>query len=146
MRIQACIILIATSLYLSAQETELPRDVQAAFKSKYPDQPIDSWNAGDGQYSLDFYRGGTMFTAVFKEDGTWMETAEIISDMDLPATVQDYIKKNYAQGSISYSERVERNDKSRFLRINLDFKDASYIIQSNLDGTNISARKAGTDT
>ena len=84
-----------------------------------------------------------MYSAVFKTDGTWLETAEMISDMDLPASLRDYIRKNYPQGSISYSEKVQSNDKTQFLRVNLDFKESSYIIRSNLDGTNIRMLEAG---
>jgi hypothetical protein len=118
--------------------------VQTAFSGRYPGMSVDSWTTSDSLYSLDFYKGGTMYTAVFKEDGAWLETSEIISDMDLPAPLQDYIKKNYPQGSISYSEKVEESNKSRFLRVTLDYRESTYIIRSNLDGTNIRVQGAGT--
>jgi hypothetical protein len=137
MRIQASVILLSICLSVASQADSLPENVKSVFNSKYPGLSIDDWSFSDNLYSIDFYKGGTMYTAVFKADGIWIETSEIISDMDLPAPLQDYVKKNYPNGSISYSEKVEGSDKTHFLRVTIFFNESSYIIRSDLDGKNI---------
>jgi hypothetical protein len=144
MRIQASFVLLSICLSVASQAGNLPESVQTGFNGKYPGMVVDSWTASDGLYSLDFYKGGTMYTAVFKEDGAWLETSEIISDMDLPAPLKDYIKKNYPQGSISYSENVEEGNRTRFLRVTLDYMGSTCIIRSNTDGKNIRVQEAET--
>jgi len=70
-----------------------------------------------------------------------MIRALIISDFEVPAAVGDYLKKNYPGGSISYSEKVEKNDRTYFFRVNFYHKDLSYILESDLNGKNIRVRE-----
>jgi hypothetical protein len=141
MRIQASIVLLSICLSAASQAENLPEKVKSVFNSRYPGLAIDDWSCSDSLYSIDFYKGGTMYTAVYNSDGVWLETSEIISDMDLPAPLQDYIKKNYPNSSISYSEKVEGSDKTRFLRVNLYYNETSCIIRSDLDGKNTRAQE-----
>ena len=84
-----------------------------------------------------------MFTSVFDQDGVWKETAEIISDMYLPSSIQTYIKKNYPSGTIGYCEDVETSAPVHFLRVNLIDGNRSVVLKSDKEGNNISLENPG---
>ena len=135
--------LLGISLTARCQDNKVPEKVDSAFKTKYPETKVDDWSLENSYYSFEFYKRGSMFTAVFNKDGVWIETAEVISDMSLPASLQAYIKKNYPSGSISYCEDVETHDSTHFLRVNLVSNLKAVVIRSDRDGNNISVVNPG---
>jgi len=97
--------LISLSLNAFAQEDNIPHKVEEAFFAKYPNELIDNWISNDGLYYLEFYLKREMYTAVFTAEGIWKETSEIISDTDIPEKLNEYLKKNYPDFNIIYSEK-----------------------------------------
>lgn len=138
-------LLLLMNVFLSAfpQVEEIPKKIETAFKSKYPDVTNYDWNYKGEVYNIEFYKNSSMFTCVIREDGNWIETAEVISDSDAPELLKNYIKKNYPSGAISYTEIVESAKNGNFFRVNLDNNNGeSFVVRSDKDGKNIVVTKA----
>jgi len=132
------IVLILECISGYSQPKELPGDIDSAFKTKYTDSRIAGWWVENEMYYIDFTRQGGSFIAVFDQQGTWKETAETISEMDIPADLRSYIRTNYPSGTISYCEEVEAPGMQKCLRVNIiDAGNIERVIRSDRDGTNI---------
>lgn len=129
--------LISLSITVFAQEDNLPAKVEKAFSTQYPNAFIDNWISDERTYYLEFYVKGNMYTAVYTEDGVWKETSEIISDTDIPEKLKLFIKKNYSDLNIDYSEKVQQENSAFFIRVNLSNEDKFAIVQSDLTGNQI---------
>jgi hypothetical protein len=137
------LMLICISGY--TQDGELPREVQTAFQAKYGDVRIGDWWLENQLYYIDFNFQGGSYIAVFEMQGTWKETAEIISEMYLPEALKAYIRKNLPTATICYCEEVETPGMKKFLRINLiDAGHVDRVIKSDQDGKNIEILDTGT--
>lgn len=121
-----------------SQEGELPRAVESAFQAKYNDTRIGDWWMENQLYFIDFNLRGDSYTAVFDAQGIWKETAEIISELDIPEALKRYIRTNFPTGRICYCEQVETIETQKYLRINLiDTGNVERVIRSDQDGNNI---------
>ena len=122
-----------------AQDNQLPQQVDKAFHEKYAGSKMDDWWLEDSlKYYIGFTLKGQSYTALFNAEGTWKETAEMISDMDMPQCVGDYIKKSFPSGRINYCEWVESPGQAKYLRVNMMGSDyQTRIIRCDLDGRNI---------
>lgn len=133
------LLFVILSLGLSAygQDDQLPDSILHSFNMKFPQvKSFDYWELENEVYSIDFYRGGTMYTARFDTKGVWIETGEIISDSDIPSALLAYAKKNYPEQPVCFSEKVEKSDQ-RFYRICLRNVTEEIYITSDLSGKNI---------
>ena len=120
------------------QERELPRAVESAFQAKYIDIPVGDWWSENQLYFIDYNLRGGSYTAVFDALGIWKETAEIISELDIPESLKRYIRANFPSARICYCEQVESTGPLKFLRINLiDTGNIEWVIRSDQDGNNI---------
>ena len=132
---------IFSCAYAFTQDEILPQTIESAFKNKYPTSKLDGWRYEEELYYIDFIAKSISYTSVFNEEGEWLETSESISDFDIPATLKDYIKHNYPQGNISYSEKVVTKDNQNIIRANI-YNDMEFIvIQCDNNGTNIKVTK-----
>ena len=129
-------LLLFVSIHSFAQETELPEIIESAFTTKYPNANLDDWKSENGTYFLNFYLKSEFYTSIFDKDGKWIETAEIISDFDLPLSLREYLKKNYPSEIITYCEKVEKSKAKPVFRVNIA-GDSELTLQSNEDGSNI---------
>jgi len=130
------LILVCISGY--AQPENLPLEVRSAFQAKYTDARIGDWWEENQLYHIDFiFQGGSYF-AVFDLQGAWIETAETISEMEIPGDLRGYIRSNFPSGNICYCERVENAKMQIFLRVSLiDAGNVERVIRSDLEGRNI---------
>lgn len=123
------------------QEDELPAKVNNAFKLKYPKAKSVYWYFEDSIYKIEFEISSDTYTAIFSESGQWVETAKVISDFDVPATVIAAINKKFPGSEISYAEYVENGKGEKYYRINSYTEDADYIINVTGEGTILNAEK-----
>jgi hypothetical protein len=128
---------------LYAQDDILPANIDEAFRVKYPKASDLEWRLEGDLYIMEFYRGGTMYTGVFNNNGDWIETAEVIADTDIPMAVQNYIKSKYPDSAVSYSEKVEAAGNKSFYRVNLEDPNGTFVVKSDLTGGNIQLEKPG---
>jgi hypothetical protein len=103
-------------------ESKVPAAVKTAFQKQYPSLKA-SWDKEDANYEANFKQGGKAMSAVIDKNGTIVETETDIPVMDLPASAQDYIRKNYpgtkveeaarivkANGEVNYEAEVHHKD------------------------------------
>ncbi len=73
------------------QEKELlPQAVEAAFKINNPESKCSNYRVDNNLYNLEFNFKGHLYTSVFNKMGDWIETSEIISDIDIPKQLTIY--------------------------------------------------------
>ena len=120
-----------------SQEEKMPQAVKTAFKNKYPVTELEGWRIDNNLYYLDFYLEDDAYTSIFTTKGGWVETSKIISDVDIPEQLQEYLGDNFSEGIISYCEKVEIPDSPGFIRIHLSNNGKIIIIQSDYNGGNI---------
>ena len=130
-----------------AQEGELPLEVKSAFDKKYQDTRIGDWWAVNQLYYLDFnYKGGS-YIAVYDGQGTWLETAETISELEIPGDLNEYIRSTFPSGRICICEKAETPEMQKFLRVTLlDAGNVERVIRANLDGKNAVVQEPNTPT
>lgn len=124
-----------------AQDDELPAKVNETFKTKYPKaKSVYSYSDGES-YKIEFEISPDNYTAIFSENGTWVETAKVIPDNDVPTKAVSAINKKYEDIQISYAELVETAKSGKFYRLNCYADDADYIINVTTEGTIQNATK-----
>ncbi len=132
------IIMVLVSISGYAQEKKLPPGVDSAFHAKYADTRIASWWVEEESYFLDFSLKGHSYIAAYDTKGNWIETAEIISEFEIPQAMRDFIKKKYPSAQMSYCELVEKAGVNKFFRANLlDKGYVLHVICCDKDGKNI---------
>jgi len=120
------------------QEGDLPLEVKSAFDTKYQAVKIEDWRVENEQYYIDFTSKGGSYTALFDRQGAWLESAETISELDIPATMMLTIRTNFPSGNICICEKVETSEKQQYLRVTLiDAGNVDRVIRADLDGKNI---------
>jgi hypothetical protein len=113
-----------TASAVSAQkinESEVPVNVKSAFQKQYPNAKKVKWEKENNDFEAEFELNKTETSAVFDSKGSFKEQEQEIKLSDLPKTVIDYCKKNYADykmeeaskitdanGKISYEVELEK--------------------------------------
>jgi len=120
------------------QEGDLPLEVKSAFDIKYQEARLVNWWVENELFYFDYTLNGGSYTAVFDRQGDWYETAETISELEVPGDVNEYIRSNFPTGKICICEKVESVEKQKYLRVTLIEKgNLSRVVRADLDGTNI---------
>jgi len=125
-------MLICTMTF--AQEEPLPNEINDSFYAKYPKAKYISWYNDGDNYKIDFEILSDNFTALFSNDGSWMETGKIISDLEIPDAVLSSIEKEFPDNEISYGEFIENNTGGKFYRISIYSDEDYYTINLTSDG------------
>jgi hypothetical protein len=121
-------ILIATSIGVAAiaqknNSTQVPSAVKIAFAKAYPSVKTVKWEKEKGDFEAGFKQGSKELSAVFKADGTQVESELEINTATLPATIIVYVKQHYkgavikeaakitkANGEVNYEAEVKGKD------------------------------------
>ena len=85
--------LICTSVF--TQDEELPAKVGNVFKLKYPEAKSIYWYPTENCYKIEFEISQDTYTAIYSENGNWIETAKVISDSEVPDKAIQAVKKTY---------------------------------------------------
>ena len=136
-------ILIATSIGVVAMAQKLksiqvPAAVKASFKTTYPGVKTVTWEKEKGDFEAGFKKGSNKMSAVFKTDGTQLESELGIKAAGLPVSIITYVKQNYkgsaikeaakitkANGEVNYEAEVNGKDlifdgAGKFLKVSQD--------------------------
>lgn len=124
-----------------AQDEELPAEISKAFKAKYVDAQNIIWDIIDNTYEIEFEIGSFSYTSFFSNSAEWIETAKIISDMDVPTTAINAINKKYPESEIVYAEFVENNKNEKFFRLNTFNEKGDYVINVTSEGIILSSKE-----
>ncbi len=96
------LILIASSLCMintaRAQDlkvTEVPDLVKQSFSKVYPNIKVDAWEKEAANYEAEFHLNNVESSALFSEQGNFIELEQEIVLTDLPKAAIDYCHLNY---------------------------------------------------
>ena len=85
-----------------------PAAVQTAFKTKFPTVQKAKWDVEEeGEWEAEFKTGGKEMSAIFKADGTWLETETEIKTANLPQAVKNALAAQFAGSKIEEANLVE---------------------------------------
>jgi len=116
-KIGLLLILLGISQALFAQdlaEKDVPAPIVSTFKSKFPDAAETKWKKNkSGKYEADFRLSGKKAEAKFMADGTWDSSEKRLEASALPASVSEYLKKNYASYKIDHVNFKEESTPSK---------------------------------
>jgi hypothetical protein len=121
-------ILIASLMGVAAMaqknnSTQVPAAVKIAFAKAYPSVKTVKWEKERGDFEAGFKQGSSEMSAVFKANGTQIESEMEINAATLPATIIVYVKQHYkgavikeaakitkANGEVNYEAEVKGKD------------------------------------
>jgi hypothetical protein len=85
-----------------------PVAVKTAFDKKFPAALKVKWGKESAkEWEADFSLDGIKISAVFYEDGKWLETEQMIKKSELPKAVAEAIKAKYPTWTISEADKTE---------------------------------------
>ena len=85
-----------------------PAQVKTAFDKKFPTATKITWGKESAkEWEADFLLDGIKISAVFFEDGKWLETEQMIKATELPKAVADAIKAKYPGWIIAEADKTE---------------------------------------
>jgi len=139
------ILMTLLALPLAGQDDELPTAVESTYKSMYPKGTDMDWKQENDLFYLSFYQNSSMYESVYDKNGIWIETSLVIDDAEVPAPFQDYVKKQYPGGDVSYSEKVTTSDKQVYYRITVEYQTNMVTLKSDSAGKNIEVVSSGDE-
>jgi hypothetical protein len=106
-------ILVAASMGVVAMaqkinSAQVPVAVKTSFEKAYPGVKTVKWEKEKGDFEAGFKQGSKEMSAVFKTDGTQMESELEIKTAELPAQVLAYVKQNYKGASIAEAAKITK--------------------------------------
>ncbi|MCD6010393.1 MAG: hypothetical protein K0Q79_255 [Flavipsychrobacter sp.] len=133
-------VLVFSFLFLtitaSAQRrthSKAPEVVRIAFYRQFPGIDDPRWEIEGGEYEAHFRHNGQPTSAVFTNDGKWVETERVIPINSLPVGAKLYIEKNFSGRNARHASVVklangETNYEAHINYMDLIFdKDGKYI-------------------
>lgn len=130
-------LLGATAVYAQKiDEAKVPAAAKSSFMKQFPGTKA-KWEKEGNDFEAGFDKGGKKMSAVFTADGTWKETETSIAVSALPATVQQYVKKNYPSDKIKEAAEIKKADGS--VVYEAEVKGTDLLFDSN--GTFIKSNK-----
>jgi len=104
---------------------EVPPAVLQAFAKAYPNAEVRGYGEeaeGDEKlYEISFTNDGKRIDVAYASDGKLLEVEETIPNEDLPASMQDEIRKQFKQFEIKRVERIMKSER-RFYEAQIDVK------------------------
>jgi len=106
-------IVIATFMGVAAMAQKLnsaqvPPVVKASFAKAYPAAKTVKWEKEKGDFEAGFKQGGNEISAIFKADGTQLESELEIKIISLPAPALAYVKQNYKGAAIKEAAKITK--------------------------------------
>lgn len=123
---------------LSAQtlkESEVPAAVKTAFAKNFPTVKSVKWSKEkEGEFEAEFKNGSMEQSSNFDAAGKWLVTETEIKKKDLPATVQNTIKNEFAGYEIEEAEKVEMPDQPLSYEVKLEKGEMTLSVVITSDG------------
>lgn len=120
--------ILMTFLFLSfrAQSQEVPLEVQAALRQRYPNAEVALWQSHQKGFAATFNNEEGLQKAIFSPEGLWQETCLRILLRDIPADVFREIRKSVGYVRLTFIGRVE-SPAGRQYRIESETENAVFI-------------------
>lgn len=106
------VLLCAATMSMSASAQKIatnkvPASITTAFKSKFPSATHIVWEKENADYEANFKVNGKEMSASFDNSGNWLETETELKVADLPAAVQQILKKDFANYKVNEASQIE---------------------------------------
>lgn len=85
----------------------VPDDVKQTMDFEYPNVKITFWELSEGNYVANFKEDNAPGKCVISKDGKWMKTIYPVPKNELPSSITDYVKNNFANYEIAVSQLQE---------------------------------------
>lgn len=105
---------------------KVPAAVKNAFASAYPAVKKVKWEKEKGDFEAGFMQGSAEMSAVFKADGSQLESEMEIKATELPAAVTTYIKQNYKGAAIKEAAKITKTGGEVFYEAEVKGKDLLF--------------------
>lgn len=113
-----------------------PKVVKDAFDKKFPTATKIVWGKESAkEWEADFVLDGIKISAVFFEDGKWMETEQMIKTSELPTAVADAIKAKYPSWTIAEADKTESAKLGAIYEADLKKGTSKKAVACKADGT-----------
>ena len=118
---------------LSAEQ--VPQAVKAAFSKQFPTAKRIKWELeAANQYEVDFRQAKTDCSALFDQNGGLLVTETEIKTTDLPASVIQALKTQFAGFKIEEVEKVVFQDGTIAYELAIEKGEQSLEVQFNSEG------------
>ncbi len=114
-------------------EKDLPEPVRTSFAKAYDNPGKVKWGKENkNEYEASFVLNGKEVSVVYSGDGILQETETEITVAELPASVTDYITKNYKNAKIGEAAKIIKKDGSIVFEAEVHKKDLLFDASGNL--------------
>ncbi|MCX6230327.1 MAG: PepSY-like domain-containing protein [Bacteroidetes bacterium] len=144
-------ILLFCTLFISvlafSQEsatTKVPATVEKAFKAKFPAIPKVKWEKEANTYEAEFMQNNVETSAVFSQDGKWVETEVKIDFNALPVAVQQEITNRFSDYKKNEFNKITHVSKGVYYEVEIEQGKDKYDIMFDKNGK-IIERKINTE-
>jgi hypothetical protein len=97
------------------KDKDVPEAVRTAFDNQFNNTTMANWKMKDGNYKVSFMQGLKKHMAEFSASGELISKGEKVNKDDLPSTVGDAIKANYANSNIDDVYRIEKDGQTQYM-------------------------------
>lgn len=118
---------------VTAQDSDVPANVEKALKAKYPSTEYVDWMTGDN-YIANFWIGDLYLEATFDKTGKWLETSTVLEEADLPSVISEGITKSLGEHYITYIVKMDKNDGSSTYIVDVSTNDNNFQVTTDAKG------------
>ncbi len=112
-----------------AGEVGVNEKVLEAFRTEFATAKEVTWSAGDNYFRANFTYNEKYVFAYYNTNGELLGVTRYISPSDLPISLQQDLKKDYADYWVSDLFEVARNDESGYY-ITLENGDSKIVLKA----------------
>jgi hypothetical protein len=110
--ISAAVLLMNFAQAQKIKETEVPKPVLESFKTNFAGAKAKEWKKEENNtFEAEFDWNKEETSATFAADGILKETEQEIKTSALPASVHDYVSKNYSAFKLTEASKITTPDK-----------------------------------
>ncbi len=112
---------------------DVPETVKKVFSDKFPTASSVSWEReSKTEWEAGFKLKGVKYSAVFLEEGTWVETEYEIAEKDIPKAVLGSLAREFPGYTVDEAEKLETKDGIAYeLEIEKGREELEIIIDTN---------------
>jgi hypothetical protein len=86
--------------------SNVPGKVKSTFAKLFPGIQKISWEREAGDYEANFKMDGQSISALFKPDGSFIESELAIKINELPESIREYMKERYKKFPVREASRI----------------------------------------
>lgn len=124
------LVIAGTITAQKLKETEVPAAVKASFAKHFPGISA-KWEKEDTHYEAGFHQNGKEMSALFDANGNLTETEMAIKVSELPATVRQYIQKNFPGAKIREASIITLANGTKHYEAEVNGKDLIFDANGN---------------